>query len=72
MNALQALMEYQQADHDGIMVLTSRQAIHEVHDALIEREAELIYLRKHGHEGALWSANHSKDVWRDMAREALT
>ena len=40
-------------------------------DDIIEREAELIYLRKHGKDGALWSANHSKDVWRDMARAAL-
>jgi hypothetical protein len=38
---------------------------------LIEREAELIYLRKYGKDGALWSANESKDVWRAMARKAL-
>lgn len=32
-DALMALMAYQQADEEGVMVLVSRQAIHEVHDA---------------------------------------
>src|SRR6185312_12026160 len=32
--ALAALMDYKQADEDGVMVLVSRQAIHEVFDAL--------------------------------------
>jgi len=40
-------------------------------DAIVEREAELIYLRTHGKDGAVWRANHSKDVWRDLARAAL-
>ena len=31
-DALEALLNYQQADIDGVMVLTSRQAIHEVSD----------------------------------------
>ena len=31
--AIDALLNYQQADMDGIMVLVSRQAIHEVADA---------------------------------------
>ena len=30
--ALKALMDYEQADEDGIMALASRQAIHEVYD----------------------------------------
>ncbi len=30
--ALAALLDYEQADHDGVMVLASRQAIHEVID----------------------------------------
>ena len=32
--AIEALLSYQQADRDGVMVTTSRQAIHEVVDAL--------------------------------------
>ena len=32
--ALEALLSYSQADEDGIMVVTSRQAIHEVADEL--------------------------------------
>ncbi len=39
---------------------------------LVDATAELIYLRKYGKDGALWSANDSKDVWRDMARAALS
>ena len=49
---------------DKIMALF----LHEI----VEREAELIYLREHGADGAIWSANHSKDVWRDKAREAVS
>lgn len=71
MQALNALLLYDQADEEGIMVNTSRQAIHEVVDAMIEREAELIYLRQYGRDGAVWAANESKDVWRDKARAAL-
>jgi hypothetical protein len=37
--AREALLRYQQADADGIMVLVSRQAIHEVVDALDAAEA---------------------------------
>ena len=36
--------------------------------ALIEATAELIYLRQHGKDGAVWWANESKDVWREKAR----
>ncbi len=32
MTPIQALLAYQQADEDGVMVLVSRQAIHEVAD----------------------------------------
>lgn len=38
-----------------------------------EMHAELIYLREMhnlGIAGALWSANHSKDVWRTKADDA--
>ena len=34
----------------------------------IEALAELIYLRRHGKDGAVWLANDSKDVWRAQAR----
>ena len=34
MKALDALLNYQQADTDGLMVLVSRQAVHEVADAI--------------------------------------
>lgn len=46
--AIEALLAYQQADMEGVMVLTSRQAIHEVadsHQALVkelERAREAI------------------------------
>ena len=40
-------------------------------EMLVEAEAELIYLRRHGKDGARWEANDSKDVWRGFAREAL-
>lgn len=39
--------------------------------ALTEATAELIYLRKYGSLGAVWSANESKDVWREQARAAI-
>lgn len=38
--------------------------------ALIEATAELIYLRQHGKDGAVWWANENKDVWRQKARDA--
>lgn len=40
--------------------------------ALIEATAELIYLRQHGKDGAVWWANESKDVWRGKAIAALS
>ena len=45
--------------------------IERLREALVEAEAELIYLRRHGKDGARWEANDSKDVWRDKARSAL-
>lgn len=39
-DALMALMAYQQADEEGVMVLVSRQAIHEVHDEYRRLSAE--------------------------------
>lgn len=38
----------------------------------LEWLAELVYLREYGHIGAKWSANESKDVWRDKALALLT
>lgn len=47
-------------------------AVHpDVLAALTEATAELIYLRLYGKDGALWSANDSKDVWREKARAEL-
>lgn len=39
--AIKALLDYGQADMDGIIVTTSRQAIHEVVDALKAKDAAL-------------------------------
>lgn len=44
----QALMNYQQADMDGIMVTTSRQAIHEVADEYVELLEALQACLSHG------------------------
>ena len=48
--AMQALLAYQQADEDGVMVLTSRQAIHEV--------AEQFSGLRHALE-MVWNANQN-------------
>lgn len=40
--ALNALLDYRQADEDGVMVVTSRQAIHEVADEASEARQWLI------------------------------
>ena len=40
MKALEALLNYQQADEEGIMVLVSRQAIHEAADEIERLRAE--------------------------------
>lgn len=45
--------------------------IEQLEAALTEATAELIYLRLYGCEGAQWSANDCKDVWREKARKAL-
>lgn len=63
---------------DGVLTVTLlaeiaplKERVAELEAALIEKEAELIYLRSYGKDGAIWSANDSKDVWRDKARAAL-
>lgn len=50
MSALKALLTYQQADENGVMVLASRQAIHEVADqvASLRHALEMV-----------WDANQS-------------
>ncbi len=50
MTAIEALLSYQQADEDGVMVLTSRQAIHEV--------ADQVESLRHALE-MVWDANQS-------------
>jgi hypothetical protein len=49
----------------------ARKRVRELEAENIEREAELIYLRMYGKDGAVWHANHSKDVWREKARADL-
>lgn len=44
--ALDALLNYQQADMDGTMVLTSRQAIHEIANYALQLAQEAEQLRK--------------------------
>ena len=44
--ALAALLDYKQADMDGIMVETSRQAIHEVADAVIAMQVSVAELER--------------------------
>lgn len=39
--AVEALLSYMQADMDGVMVQTSRQAIHDVVDTLAQRDARI-------------------------------
>lgn len=56
--AREALLNYQQADQDGILVITSRQAIHEVDDALTALEAE---------RDALGIALHAAEIMAEMA-----
>lgn len=50
MTAIDALLSYQQADEDGVMVLTSRQAIHEVVDQ-VESFRHILEM--------VWDANQS-------------
>ncbi len=45
--AIDALLNYEQADEEGILVKTSRQAIHEVVDYLTELEQENERLKKY-------------------------
>jgi hypothetical protein len=47
-DAVRALLQYEQADFDGIIVKASRQAIHEVVDALSARDAEIERLKAAG------------------------
>jgi hypothetical protein len=54
--------------HTILALLAEREALQ---DERIEAMAELIYLRKHGKDGAQWLWNDSKDVWREQARKAL-
>lgn len=44
--AIKALLNYEQADMDGVIVKASRQAIHEVTDALNAAHAEIDRLRE--------------------------
>lgn len=57
--AVKALLNYRQADEEGIMVLTSRQAIHEVAARIEQLEAAL---REH----ACRCEQRCVDVWEDV------
>jgi cation transport regulator ChaB len=37
----------------------------------VERVARAIYLQMHGRDGGLWEAVETKEVWHDLARQAL-
>ena len=59
-DALKALLAYQQADEDGVMVLASRQAIHEVaesHDKL-RRTLEQHAVRLMGPRSPFWQCSY--------------
>lgn len=69
-----ALMNYGQADEDGVMVIVSRQAIHETVEALTAAEEEIAELRGGGVHTC--SANCPRPMCalrreRDELREAL-
>lgn len=57
-SALQALLAYQQADQDGVMVLTSRQAIHEVAESYekLRRTLEVHAVKNRG--GPFWRCEY--------------
>lgn len=62
--ALQALLAYQQADEDGVMVLTSRQAIHEVADSYetLRRTLEQHAVRSMGPRSPFWQCSYCQAV----------
>ncbi len=62
--ALQALLAYQQADQDGVMVLTSRQAIHEVADRYetLRRTLEQHAVRSMGPRSPFWQCSYCQAV----------
>jgi len=58
--AMQALLAYQQADEDGVMVLTSRQAIHEVAESheKLRRTLEQRSVRLMGPRSPFWQCEY--------------
>lgn len=58
--AVKALLGYQQADQDGVMVLTSRQAIHEVADGYekLRRTLEQHAVRSMGPRSPFWQCSY--------------
>ena len=61
--AWHALMNYQQADEDGIMVLVSRQAIHECRDERDALRAQLQAARDEALEEAAEVATVRAEFW---------
>lgn len=67
--AWDALMAYQQADMDGIMVLVSRQAIHECRDDRDTLAKQLAEARNAAlEEAALWAESEGLFRTRDEIR----
>lgn len=62
--ALQALLAYQQADQDGVMVLTSRQAIHEVAERYetLRRSLENHAVRSMGPRSPFWQCSYCQAI----------
>ena len=58
--AMKALLAYQQADEDGVMVMTSRQAIHEVAERYetLRRTLEQHAVRLMGPRSQFWQCSY--------------
>lgn len=68
--AHEALLQYQQADEEGIMVLVSRQAIHEVSEEINRLSDGVGAIRQYGSDTLGGPSNKSDDT-RDWQREAV-
>jgi hypothetical protein len=55
-----------------IPILSALRALDAPSDEVVEAAAEAIYLSRYAKDGGVWWAVETKDVWRDMARAALT
>jgi len=72
--ALEALLNYQQADMDGIMVTTFRQAIHEVADeyaSLKAINAELLEALEHASDAIASGSEAQLAIAEDAVNAAI-